>query len=94
MTDAPEPLLLDLVEWIAAGERAYADVIDRWRTSCPRLTVWEDAIDRGFVQRINANGRGAMVAVTKAGEAFLRRHGRGAPRPAPARTRQPTASGS
>jgi hypothetical protein len=77
MTEAPEALLLDLVEWIAAGPRPYADAIDRWRTSCPRLTVWEDAIDCGFVRRTNTNGRGAMMVATEAGEAFLRRHGRG-----------------
>jgi len=41
-----DPLVLDFVEWIAKEPRAYADVLDAWRTSCPRLTVWEDAIDR------------------------------------------------
>ena len=44
-----DPLVLDFVEWIAKEPRAYADVLDAWRTSCPRLTVWEDAIDRGLV---------------------------------------------
>lgn len=34
-----EALLLDLVEWIAAGPRAYTDVLEAWRTSCPRLTI-------------------------------------------------------
>mgnify|MGYP002382501856 CR=1 FL=1 len=28
----------DLVEWIAKEPRPYADVMDAWRTSCPRLT--------------------------------------------------------
>ena len=76
MTDAPEPLVLDLVEWIASEPRSYADVLDRWRTSCPRLTVWEDALDLGFVERPNVPGRGMLVTVTGAGEGFLRDHQR------------------
>ena len=76
MAGAPDPLVLDLVEWIATEPRAYADVIERWRTSCPRLTVWEDALDRGFVKRAAASGGATVVVVTKAGETFLRDSGR------------------
>jgi hypothetical protein len=71
MPDTLEPLIFDLVEWIEREPRSYGDVIEAWRTSCPRLTVWEDAIDRGFVQRL-ANGSGGMsVVVTEAGRLFL-----------------------
>jgi hypothetical protein len=76
MPDAPDPLVLDLVEWVAAEPRPYADVLDRWRTSCPRLTVWEDALDRGFVKRLPAFERGAQVIVTESGAQFLRDNGR------------------
>jgi hypothetical protein len=75
MTSAPDPLVLDLVEWIAMEPRPYADVLDRWRTSCPRLPVWEDAVDRGFVKRTAAEG-GALVVATEQGEKFLRDNGR------------------
>ena len=34
-----DPLILDLLEWIGREPRCYADVIDAWRASCPRLTV-------------------------------------------------------
>ena len=71
-----DPLILDLLEWIAREPRTYADVIDAWRTSCPRLTVWEDAIDRDFAVREHAKGREVMVALTVAGRAFLREQGR------------------
>jgi hypothetical protein len=67
-----KPLVLDLVEWIATQPRSYADVMDAWRTSCPRLPIWEDALDHGFVARVYRNGAGAMVDVTPAGRAFLR----------------------
>lgn len=69
---APDALVFDLVEWIARQPRSYAEVIDAWRTSCPRLTVWEDAVDRGFVKRETASGRGTQVVVTDSGRRFLR----------------------
>ena len=71
-----DPLILDLVEWVAREPRLYVDVLDAWRTSCPRLTVWEDAVERGFLQREYAKGRGASVHVTDTGLMFLRAHGR------------------
>ena len=71
-----DPLILDLLEWIGRESRTYADVIDAWRTSCPRLTVWEDAMDRGFAVREHTRGREVMIALTAAGRAFLREHGR------------------
>jgi len=73
---ALDPLILDLVEWIAREPRPYADVIDAWRTSCPRLTVWEDAEERGLVTRCSTAGAGVMVHATAAGRDFLRVNGR------------------
>ena len=71
-----DPLILDLLEWIGRESRSYADVIDAWRTSCPRLTVWEDAMDRGFAVREHAKGREVMIRLTATGRDFLREHGR------------------
>jgi hypothetical protein len=71
-----DPLILDLLEWIGREPRSYADVIDAWRTSCPRLTVWEDAMDRGFAVREHVKGREVMIRLTSAGREFLREHGR------------------
>lgn len=48
---APEALVLDLLTSLKAGPRPYDEVMEAWRTSCPRLPVWEDAIDRGLVRR-------------------------------------------
>lgn len=83
MSERLDPLILDLVEWVAREPRAYADVMDAWRTSCPRLTVWEDAVDRGFVARERADGAAISVVVTPAGRQFLTDHGRGVVRAAP-----------
>ena len=69
-------LILDLVEWVAIEQRPYDEVMERWRTSCPRLTVWEDALDQGLVARGHRSGLGAYVRVTAAGKAALKRDGR------------------
>lgn len=76
MSDTLDPLVLDLVEWVAREPRALAEVIDAWRTSCPRLTVWEDAVDRGLLTRESTPGQGTRVVVTEAGRRFLHDHRR------------------
>ena len=75
MTETTDPLVLDLVEWIGREPRLYSEVIETWRTSCPRLTIWEDAVDRGYVTREQAAGS-VRVAITERGAKFLREHGR------------------
>jgi hypothetical protein len=72
-----EPLILDLLEWLAIRERTYEEVMDAWRTCCPRLTVWEDANERGL---ISAERRGAaqIIAPTPAGLALLENRRRSA----------------
>lgn len=77
MSEKLDPLILDLIEWVAREPRTYAEAIDAWRTSCPRLTVWEDAVDRGYLVRERANGQSLNVSVTPAGRQFLTDNGRG-----------------
>lgn len=72
---APRALLLDLVEWVAVQPRAYDEVMASWRTSCPRLPVWEDALDAGLVCRAREDGR-AIVKVTAQGILLLATEGR------------------
>ena len=57
---------LQLLEWVAERPRGYRETIEVWRSSCPRLTVWEDALADGLV-RVH---RG-QVALTPEGEASL-----------------------
>ena len=75
MAETINALVLDLVEWIARAPRPYSEVIETWRTSCPRLTIWEDAVEAGYVARLDSAGA-PMVAITEDGERLLRRHGR------------------
>ena len=69
-TDTVETLILDLVEWVGRKERTYQETMEAWRTSCPRLPVWEDATERGLVETVSVEGR-SLVRATPAGLAFL-----------------------
>lgn len=79
MSETVDNLILDLLEWIGPGQRPYAETMDAWRSSCPRLPVWEDATDLGFIERHHEPGRGALVSVSAAGAEHLRKY-RQAPR--------------
>jgi len=70
MSDIVETLICDLLEWVAVRERSYEEVMDAWRTSCPRLPIWEDATDRGLVAAEHTAGR-SVVRITAAGAAWL-----------------------
>jgi len=74
MSDPVEALILDLLEWIGPDARLYSEVIEAWRTSCPRLPVWEEANSRGFITPEHQAGVGGFVAVSPLGLAFLREH--------------------
>ena len=79
---APDPventptsdLTIQLLEWIADRPRSYAETMEAWRTSCPRLPVWEDAVDGGLVEVVrNPVDRGSVVRLTDRGRDALAR---------------------
>lgn len=72
MSNPVEALVLDLLEWIGKGARPYAEVIDAWRTSCPRLPVWEEANERGFIDHHYDSVNGKVVSVSALGLKHLR----------------------
>ncbi len=61
MADILTPLTIDFLAWLARAPRTYADVMDAWRTSCPRLTIWEDAIDDGLIAHKHTPGQPALI---------------------------------
>ena len=73
MPSTVDALILDLLEWIGPEPRPYAEVMEAWRTSCPRLPVWEEANERGYVERRWEAGREATVSVTALGGEALRK---------------------
>jgi hypothetical protein len=73
---ANEALTRDLLRWIADSPRAYGETMAAWRTSCPRLSIWEDAIEAGLIhlQRDGSPPR-MTVALTERGRVFLQLDG-------------------
>jgi len=65
---ATTALTRQMLEWIAAHPRDHAEVMEAWRTSCPRLSIWEDAYLSGLVEYETGTGK---VTVSAAGKAFL-----------------------
>jgi len=73
MSDPVESLILDLLEWIRSKPRTYPELMRIWRTSCPRLPVWEEAGDRGYVD-IRRIGRSTEVILSSRGLQYLLAH--------------------
>jgi len=71
MNDPVDALVIDLLEWIGLRPRPYAEVLEAWRTSCPRLPVWEEANTRGFIEQRHETGCAATVSLTAAGRQHL-----------------------
>ena len=70
--DPSEPLrylTAQFLAWLAEAPRSYVEVMEAWRTSCPRLSVWEDATIAGFVRL--EGGERTMVVLTDAGRKRL-----------------------
>ena len=78
MPDSNEELALQnaaltrqFLEWIAAAPHTYAEALETWRSSCPRHTIWEDAIADGLVDCTGTQD--ARLALTSRGWAALGR---------------------
>jgi hypothetical protein len=59
-------LTTQMLEWLDEAPRSYAETLDAWKTSCPRLSIWEDALAEQLI-RIDGN----RVYVTAAGRSFV-----------------------
>ena len=66
MTTATPAPLLELLAWIDERGRTYAEAIDAWRSTCPRLAVWDDALEAGLVAVSRSH-----VTLTARGRALL-----------------------
>ena len=69
MSDPTRALTLQLLEWISDRPRRYADVLDAWRSTCPRLSIWEDACIDGLIDC--DPGPDHIVTITDKGRSLL-----------------------
>jgi hypothetical protein len=68
------PLTRDFLVWLARMPRTYAETMEAWRSSCPRFTIWEDALADGLVRVESGNGTPlslTTVVLTPRGRAAL-----------------------
>lgn len=74
MDDALGLLTVQFLAWVESAPRTYGEAMAAWRTSCPRLPAWEDALDGGLVRVEPAAGAAmadSAVVLTPRGEALL-----------------------
>ena len=72
---APTALVVDLLRWVVSRPRTYRETMEAWRTSCPKLPVWEDARESGFLELDRASPHDEPnVVLTAEGRAFLDHH--------------------
>ena len=64
-------LTMQLLEWLSERPRTYGDTMDAWRTSCPRLSIWEDALSAGLVRLGHGSFRERQVNITARGRSLL-----------------------
>ena len=74
MADPARLLTMQFLSWLAAKPRRYGEVKDAWRSTCPRLTIWEDALEDGLIRFRNGGERlsdDSSVTLTERGWAML-----------------------
>ena len=70
MSEPASLIMLQFLAWVADRPRTYAATMEAWHSTCPRLSVWEDAIIEGLVRIDNDAGR--PVRLTARGSAALK----------------------
>ena len=69
-TETISASMREFLLWVAFRERTYADAMEAWQSHCPRFTLWEDALDAGF---IGVDEYAGWVRLTERGHGVLNR---------------------
>jgi hypothetical protein len=74
MAESTDLLMREFLSWVASRPRTFAEAQEAWRSTCPRHTVWEDALLGGLIQ---VEGAGPLhesaVTLTPRGRVVLDR---------------------
>jgi len=57
--EATSLIMVQFLAWVADRPRSYAGTMEAWRTNCPRMPIWENAVSDGLV---TLEGGGSMRA--------------------------------
>ena len=71
--EQPSLIMIQFLEWVAARPRRREDVMEAWRSSCPRFPVWEDARADGLIRQCGGDSGERRVELTEHGRAALER---------------------
>jgi len=63
MPEPVSPLMVQFLAWVSSRHRTYTEAMEAWQTSCPRHTIWEDALIDGLIQ-VKSNGPRPEAEVT------------------------------
>lgn len=72
MTSAHASLTLQLLEWVVDKRCTHAELMEAWKTTCPRLSIWEDACAESLIGC--GPGREDVVFLTEKGQRYLLTH--------------------
>ena len=65
-------LTLEFLTWVASRPRTYAEAMEAWASTCPRNSVWDDALIEGLIQVESAGAMNqSTVTLTPRGKAVL-----------------------
>jgi hypothetical protein len=71
---AAAALTLQFLDFIADG-RTYGETMEAWRSTCPRMPIWEDAVRDGLVRVENGGAmKSSRIVLTARGRAWLGRN--------------------
>ena len=75
MGEIANPLTLEFLTWISSRPRTYAEAMEAWRSTCPRHSVWEDALVEGLIEIVECGATmdSELVTVTARGRKMLER---------------------
>jgi hypothetical protein len=71
MSESANLLMLQFLAWIAERRRTYTEATGAWQSTCPRHTIWEDAIIEGYIEIVRNGDRDPRVRLSPRGAALL-----------------------
>jgi hypothetical protein len=73
MRETTDSLTLEFLAWVASRPRTYAEAMHAWRSTCPRHSIWEDALMEGLIEVVERGEKldQGQVALTARGRARL-----------------------
>ena len=71
MSEPASLIMIQFLAWVADRPRTYSQTMEAWHSTCPRLSVWEDAIIDRLVRIDNDADR--AVVLTAQGRAILKK---------------------